>query len=85
MRTLFRELVVMRHRAEDDHDKRMTLAWTTVALKRTRKLPTLKSLLTPEHVRQTVQEKRIMLETLSEMTGIPLRKRKKKKAKVTRG
>jgi hypothetical protein len=84
MRMLFRELAIQKHRADDDHDKRMTLAWTTAALKRTTRLPTLKSLLTPQHVRQTVQEKRIMLENLSEMTGIPLRKRKKKK-KVTRG
>jgi len=74
---LFREFVVSKQRQEDEHDRDMRLAWTIEGLRRQKKLPALKSLLTKRRARtQTVHEQRAMLEILSAQYGIPLRKAK---------
>lgn len=81
LRTLFRELVVLKYRTEDRRDEAMVQAYTIAALTRATKLPALKTLLTKHQKPQTVAEKLNMLQAVSEATGIPLRKRKKDKKK----
>jgi hypothetical protein len=81
MRELFREFVVAKRTAEDKHDERMTLAWTTAALSKQRKLPSLKTLLVKRRPRQqTAGEMRTILHMLAAQYGGRLRK-----TKVSRG
>jgi hypothetical protein len=79
MRLLFREFVVAKQRAEDEHDARMTLAWTTAALTGRKKLPELKTLLAKREVRQNTRQLVASLQMISEVFKIPLGKKKKKK------
>jgi hypothetical protein len=81
MRELYRELVVAKRRTEDEHDERMTLAWTIAGLSRQKKLPNLKTLLAKRKPRpQTAGEMRTILHMLAGQYGGRLRK-----ARVPRG
>lgn len=81
MRTLMRELVVAKQRREDEHDRNATLAWTIEALRRTKRLPALKTLFAKRDERQNARQMRTTLQLLSEAYRIPLRvKTKGKKA-----
>lgn len=80
MRTLMRELVIAKQRREDEHDRDVTLAWTVEALRRTKRLPALKTLFAKRSSeRQTSRQLRTTLQLLSEAYRIPLRTKTKTK------
>lgn len=82
MRQLFRELVVARERAMDQHDRMVTHAWLSAMLHRQpKKLPALKTLLARREAQpQSTGQMRTMLHVLSAQYGLPMRKAKGKKA-----
>lgn len=63
------------NRARDEHDRGVVMAWQTANLTRAEKLPDLRTLLArTQSGRQTHDEMRAQLESLSRLTGFPLRK-----------
>jgi hypothetical protein len=75
MRTLVREFVVADTRRLDEHDRDMRLAWHIAALQRQKKLPDEKKLRARRvRGRQTLREQFMVVKTLSEQYGIPVRR-----------
>lgn len=75
---MFRELVVYREQAQDQHDRDASLAWLIEMLHRQKKLPALKTLLARrEAAPQSTGQMRTMLHVLSAQYGLPLRKGKR--------
>lgn len=81
---MFRELVAAKRRIEDDYDRGITLAWCSLALRRTKTLPKLETLLIAQQRQddqpQTLAQMRASLQMLSDYYKIPLRRKP-----VTRG
>lgn len=68
---MFREFVVAKQRGEDDHDRDVALAWRIDALRRHKKLPSLKSLLVSgrRNQKQTPKQMRTALHLLAAQYG----------------
>lgn len=71
---LFREFVVAKHAAERTRRQWISQAWLTAALTRTKTMPELHTLLVSRVGRQTRDEQRQMVQTISARFGIPLQK-----------
>ncbi len=78
MRELFREFVIGKTRAKDQHDERIAHAWLTEMLHRQKEVPKLQQLLSSKAATavQTVDQQRTMLHALSQTYKIPLRSRR---------
>jgi hypothetical protein len=81
IRELFREFVIAKQLREDERHRDITLAWTTAALGRQKKLPELKTLLAKrevnQHGQQNVKQLGTSLKLIAEAYGLKLRKKKR--------
>jgi hypothetical protein len=72
---LAREMEAARLRQQDEADRVIALAWHIEALRRTKKLPALRTLLKETAQRpQTLAQQKAVIHILSAQMGIPLRK-----------
>ena len=73
MRVLIREFVIAKRKADDRHDREVTLVWLGQALRRQKKLPDLKTLLAKREVKQNHKQMRTMVHQIAEHYGLKVR------------